>query len=67
MKDFDKDEWLKVTNLEMESVYFNLVWKFIDLPDRIKPIRCKWIYMRKRGLDGKVKTFKAKLVAKGYT
>ena len=25
------------------------------------------IYKRKRGIDGKVKTFKARLVAKGYT
>ena len=32
-----------------------------------RSIGCKWIYKRKRGIDGKVKTFKARLVAKGYT
>ena len=33
----------------------------------MKPIGCKWIYKRKRGSDGKVQTFKARLVANGYT
>ena len=38
----------------------------MDPPDGVKPIDCKWIYKRKRGVDGKVKTFKARLVLKGY-
>ena len=33
----------------------------------IKPVGCKWVYKRKRGIDGKVETFKARLMAKGYT
>ena len=33
----------------------------------IKPISCKWNYKRKRGADGKVETFKARLIAKGFT
>ncbi|KAL5749356.1 hypothetical protein ACOSP7_023959 [Xanthoceras sorbifolium] len=51
-------------NLEIESMYFNSVWKLVDLLDEIKPIGCKWIYKRKRGVYGKVVTFKARLVAK---
>ena len=39
----------------------------MDLPASIKPIGCKWVYMRKRGPDRRVETFKARLVAKGYT
>ena len=31
------------------------------------PIGCKWVYKRKRGIYGKVETFKTRLVAKGYT
>jgi hypothetical protein len=30
----------------------------------LKPIGCKWAYKRKRVVDGKVETFKARLVAK---
>ena len=39
----------------------------MEPPEEIKPIRCKWIYKKKRGLDGKVETFKAMVVAKGFT
>ena len=36
------------------------------MPNGIKPVGCKWVYKRKRGVDGKVETFKVRLVAKGY-
>ena len=53
-------------NVEMESMGSNKVWELVDLPEGIKPIGCKWVYKRKRGADGKVETFKTRLVAKGY-
>ncbi|KAH7569485.1 hypothetical protein JRO89_XS06G0170700 [Xanthoceras sorbifolium] len=65
--DLDKEKWLKAMILNMESMFSNLVWDLVNLPDRVKPIRYKWIYKRKRGVDGKVETYKARLVAKGYT
>ena len=43
------------------------VWLLVDLTDGVKLIGCKWVYKRKRGVDGKVETFKARLVAKCYT
>ena len=51
----------------MESMYFNSVWELVDLPEGVKPIGCKWIYKRKRDSAGKVQTFKARLLANGYT
>ncbi|KAA0048708.1 gag/pol protein [Cucumis melo var. makuwa] len=63
----DKDQWVKAMDLEMESMYFNSVWELVDLPEGVKPIGCKWIYKRKRDSAGKVQTFKARHVAKGYT
>ena len=39
----------------------------VDLPEGVKPIGCKWIYKRKKNAEGKVETFKARLVATGYT
>ena len=48
-------------------MYSNQVWDLMEPPEGIKPIGCKWIYKKKRGVDGKVETFKATLVAKGFT
>ena len=51
-------------NLEMESMYSNSFWELLDPPENVKPIGCKWILKKKRGVDGKIETFKARLVAK---
>ena len=52
--------------LELESMYSNNVWTLVDLPQGVKPIGCKWVYKKKRRVDGKVETYKARLVAKCY-
>ena len=51
---------------EMESMKVNDVWTLVDLLEEVKPIRYKWIFKRKRGLDGKVEAYKIRLIAKGY-
>ena len=67
MDDPDKDKWLTAMEQELESMYSNSVWELVDIPESVRPIGCKWIYKKKRGVDGKVETFKARLEAKGYT
>lgn len=52
---------------KMESMYSNQVWDLIEPPMDVKAIGCKWIFKTKRGVHGKVKTFKARLVAKKCT
>ena len=54
-------------NQEMESMYSNSVWKLVYPLEDVRPIGCKWIYKRNREAYGKVETFKARLVAEGYT
>ena len=44
----------------------NDVWTLVDPPEEIKPIGYKWIFKRKRGIDGKVENYKAHLVVKDY-
>ena len=44
MEDSDEEGWLKVMNLEKESMYSYSVRELVDLPEGIKPIGCKWIY-----------------------
>ncbi|KAK9187740.1 hypothetical protein WN944_019139 [Citrus x changshan-huyou] len=65
--DRDVEFWKKAMNQEMESMYSNKVWELVEAPNGVKPIGCKWIYKRKSGVDGRVETFKARLVAEGYT
>ena len=39
----------------------------IEAPIGVKPIGCKWVYKRKRQVDGKSETCKVRLIAKGYS
>ena len=67
LKDKNTDLWQKAMKSEMQSMYSNQVWDLMEPLEGIKPIGCKWIYKKKKGADGKVETFKARLIAKGFT
>ena len=67
MDDIDAHHWVQAMKSELDSMYSNQVWDLLKAPSGIKPVGCKWVYKRKRGIDGKVETFKARLVVKGYT
>ena len=67
MADVNSAHWVKAMKAELESIDSNQVWDLVEAPANIKPIGGKWVYKRKRGSDGKVETFKERLVAKGYT
>ena len=56
--------WKNAMKVEMESMYSNHIWKLIEPLINVKSIDYKWVYKRKRGLDGLIETFKARLVAK---
>ncbi|KAL0394763.1 UNVERIFIED_CONTAM: Retrovirus-related Pol polyprotein from transposon RE2 [Sesamum latifolium] len=51
----------------MDSMSSNKVWTLVDPPKGVKPVGCKWVYKRKLETNGEVTTFKARLMAKGYT
>ncbi|KAL0352612.1 UNVERIFIED_CONTAM: Retrovirus-related Pol polyprotein from transposon TNT 1-94 [Sesamum calycinum] len=65
--DIDSRKWLEAMKSEMDSMISNQVWMLVDRPKGVRPVGCKWVYKHKIGADGEVTTFKAKLVAKGYT
>ena len=50
----------------MKSMKVNDVWTLVDPPEGAKPIKYKWIFKRKKDVDGKVKIYKVHLVVKGY-
>ena len=48
-------------------MYSNGVWDLVETFEEIKPIWSKQVYKRKMGADGKVETYKARLVVKHYS
>ena len=67
MKDRDAVFWKEALNDEMDSILGNNTWELVDLPPGSKPIKCKFIFRRKRRVDGSIERYKARLVAKGFT
>lgn len=65
--DVDASKWKQAMKSEMDSMYSNGVWTLVNPPKNIKPISCNWIYKSKRDAEGNINTFKARIVARGYT
>ncbi|GJU97745.1 retrotransposon protein, putative, ty1-copia subclass [Tanacetum coccineum] len=65
--DPESDKWLDAMNVEMQSMKDNEVWDLVDLPPNGKTVGSKWLFKKKTDMDGAVHTFKACLVAKGFT
>ncbi|GJU90803.1 retrotransposon protein, putative, ty1-copia subclass [Tanacetum coccineum] len=65
--DPESDKWLNAMNVEMQSMKENEVWELVDLPPNGKIIGHKWLFKKKTNMDGAVHTYKAHLVAKGFT
>ncbi|GKB80522.1 retrotransposon protein, putative, ty1-copia subclass [Tanacetum coccineum] len=51
----------------MQSMKDNKVWYLVDLPLNGQTVGCKWLFKKKNDMDVNVHTFKAPLVAKGFT
>ncbi|GKE19840.1 retrotransposon protein, putative, ty1-copia subclass [Tanacetum coccineum] len=67
LSDPESDKWLEAINIEMQSMKDNQVWVLVDLPSNGRTVMSKWLFKKKTDMDGNVHTFKAHLVAKGYT
>ncbi|KAL8157980.1 hypothetical protein AgCh_002619 [Apium graveolens] len=62
----DSERWLEAKKSAMESMYQNKVLTLVDPLEGVKPIGCKWVFKKKTDMDGKVQTYKVRLVAKGF-
>nr|GEW61313.1 hypothetical protein [Tanacetum cinerariifolium] len=65
--DLESDKWLNAMNVEMQSIKDNEVWVLVELPPNGKTVGTKWLFRKKTDMDEVVHTYKAHLVAKGYT
>jgi hypothetical protein len=60
------EKWQVDMRSEIDSMGENQVWNLVDPPEGVRPIECKWIYKKKKDMDGNVNIYKARLVAKGF-
>ncbi|GJY53068.1 retrotransposon protein, putative, ty1-copia subclass [Tanacetum coccineum] len=67
MLDLESNKWIDAMNAKIQSMMDNMVWVLVDLPPGCKTVRSRWIFKKKTDMDGIVHTYKAHLVAKGYT
>ena len=51
----------------MKALKKNDTWVLSDLAAGKKTVGCKWVFIIKFKVDGKIERYKARLVAKGYT
>ena len=66
MADPDSEKWQDAIKSEIVFMKENLVWNLIDPPDGVRTIECKWIYKKKKDMDGNVHIYIAQLVTKGF-
>ncbi|GKC85827.1 retrotransposon protein, putative, ty1-copia subclass [Tanacetum coccineum] len=61
------NKWIDAMNAEIQSMMDNMVWFLVDLPPGCKTVGSKWIFNKKTDMDGIIHTYKARIVARGYT
>jgi hypothetical protein len=66
MMDSDSKKRQSAMRSEIDSMGDNQVWNLVDPPDGVKAIECRWIYKKKKDMDGNVHIYKSRLVAKGF-
>ena len=63
----ESEEWSEAIKREMEAMQENEVWELVKKPENCNLIKSKWIFKRKLGADGNIASYKARLVAQGYS
>uniref|UniRef100_A0A5S6Q1M4 Integrase catalytic domain-containing protein n=1 Tax=Trichuris muris TaxID=70415 RepID=A0A5S6Q1M4_TRIMR len=63
----ERDKWMAAAKEEMASLKNREVWELVELPAGRKVISSKWVFKIKRKADGAIDTYKARLVARGFS
>ena len=67
MKCEKADQWQKAIDNEMNSLRENRTWDLVDLPEGKNVVGSQWVFKEKRGANGEITKYKARLVAQGYS
>ncbi|GJW00298.1 hypothetical protein Tco_1555549 [Tanacetum coccineum] len=55
-------KWKEAMKSKIQSMYDNKVWNLVDTTPGLKTVGCKWIFKKKTNMDGKVHTYKARIM-----
>jgi hypothetical protein len=67
MESDNSQKWHEAMEEELRSMSSNDVWDLVEIFDGAKRVGFKWVYKTKYDSKGKIKRFKPRLVAKGFT
>ena len=54
-------------NEELDALHKNNTWDMVDLPPGQSVVGCRWVYKIKTKADRSIESYKAHLIAKGFT
>ena len=63
----EKEHWRAALQKEMDSIYSNNVWDLVELPEGRRLVGNKWVFKWKTGANGSIESYKACLVAQGFS
>ena len=63
----DKELWKASMEEEIKNLNKNQTWELVDKPKDKNILGCKWVYRKKKGVDGKISRYRSRLVAQGFT
>ncbi|GJY19225.1 hypothetical protein Tco_0390716 [Tanacetum coccineum] len=62
MASLEAAKWKEAMKSEIQSMYDNQVWNLVDTTPGLMTVGCKWMFKKKTNMDGKVLTYKARLM-----
>ncbi|XP_077257634.1 uncharacterized protein LOC143894862 [Temnothorax americanus] len=62
-----RELWTKAAEQEIKLLNKYQVWDLVDLPPKRKTVSCRWVFKTKLDADGRPHTYKARLVARGFS
>ena len=60
-------EWKSAADLEYSSLLENETWELVKLPKGRRTVGYKWVFQVKYDGEGRIKCFKGRLIAQGYS
>ena len=58
--------WKEAIRNELDSILQHRTWELVDLPLGCKHLSSKWVFKRKRKIDGSIDKYKSRLEIKDY-